>query len=657
MAVLLTSAGGYMWKWWFSGGAAAQWEAVTAAHPQARCLHGAVVLNEKFYVVGGRCEDKYLSDALVFDLRNSTWTPLPSCPVSCAGHRLVARGTTLFAFIGIPSDERLRVYEFDAIECVWSLLPVSGEAPPGTRGHSATLVGSKVWVYGGEDFHGRMLHDVHVFDLDTKEWERVVTSGMLPPGLCFHGDASFNSNYLYLFSGCDHKLYTLDLKTKQWSSAPLEFPAAPTSIAAATGSGDECYIVGGLVPQTMLLNMKAMKWTPVCVEPRLPREGLSLVYAKIKDQACLIASGGDHGELSVLKLDTMKSYPATPPKADLPSYCRVRDRDGSVLGTVSVPEGGKPVADVVGAIEHLTGQAGLLQRNGVALTRGDLVYPGEELDFYGVLKPGNLELESMDLCACKRFLSRMNVTVMRGEGWLVPLMEFDAEPFVWTWDVTRDATMSYLWRHGVPRHSMLRVQYLVNLEREREHVSCISNANFPFKLEFELQTVLGNVLGEGTAIGFWMEETMSDELLYKAMVACLGLNIRNPTLKPWMVVSDLKDEWHFAWMNGKNMFVCKASRRSQGIGIIRDLGHDYNRVTNNEVPGLFSNLPAVTSRDPVRVVCENPVRSRPFLYGRGVNEAGEVEVWKLDGSLRWTITQEEADEYNMLCAKAGDTGL
>ncbi|EFJ17090.1 hypothetical protein SELMODRAFT_421384 [Selaginella moellendorffii] len=392
----------------------------TASHPQARCLHGAVVLDQKKYVVGGRCEDKYLSDAL-------------------------------------------QVYEFEAMMLVspcnndWRLERVVTRLP-----------------YSGEDFHGRTLDDVYTFDLETKVWERGSTSGMRPPGFCFHGDASINGNYLYLFSGCDNKLYMLDLKTvsetrfllkaqelivavaqKRWSSAPMEFPAAPTSIAWLLDLGKNA---------TSLV-------------------GVSLVHAKIKDYACLIASGGDHGQLSVFKLDTMKSYPATPSKADLPSYCRVRDRDDSVVGTVSVSEGGKPVADVAGAIELLTGQAGLLQRNGVALTRGDLVYPGEELEFYEVLKPGNMDLHRMNLAACKHFLSRINIKVMRGEGWLVPLMEFDAEPFVWTWNVSRDAAMNYLWRHGVPRYSMLRVHYVVNSDREHEIEKtaqfCINKATVP----------------------------------------------------------------------------------------------------------------------------------------------------------------------------------
>ncbi|EFJ12897.1 hypothetical protein SELMODRAFT_424996 [Selaginella moellendorffii] len=330
----------------------------TASHPQARCLHGAVVLDQKKYVVGGRCEDKYLSDALQgfefekLDLDFTSILFLPELVFFTVANTIyqVARGTTVFAFVRIPSDERLRVYEFEAMMLV---SPCNND-----------------WRCSG--------------------WN------------------AWSLGYLMVA-----RTFTVERLT---TSTPLIWKRRCGNVG-----------VQGMLPQTMLLNMKSRKWTPVCVEP----EGLSLVHAKIKDYACLIASGGDHGQ----------------------GLCP--------------SEGGKPVANVAGAIELLTGQAGLLQRNGVALTRGDLVYPGEELEFYEVLKPGNMDLHRMNLAACKHFLSRIN-KVMRGEGWLVPLMEFDAEPFVWMWNVSRDAAMNYLWRHGVPRYSMLRVHYVVNSDREHE---------------------------------------------------------------------------------------------------------------------------------------------------------------------------------------------
>lgn len=37
-------------------------------------------------------------------------------------------------------------------------------------GHSVTLVGSKLIVFGGEDRSRKLLNDVHVLDLQTMTW-------------------------------------------------------------------------------------------------------------------------------------------------------------------------------------------------------------------------------------------------------------------------------------------------------------------------------------------------------------------------------------------------------------------------------------------------------------------------------------------------------
>ncbi|EFJ19578.1 hypothetical protein SELMODRAFT_418952 [Selaginella moellendorffii] len=42
-------------------------------------------------------------------------------------------------------------------------------------------------------------------------------------------------------------------------------------------------------------------------------------------------------------------------------------------------------------------------------------------------------------------------------------------------------------------------------------------------------------------------------------------------LKPWMVITDLKEEWHFAWMDGARMFLCKASSRTRHPSVVTTL--------------------------------------------------------------------------------------
>lgn len=40
-------------------------------------------------------------------------------------------------------------------------------------GHSVTLIGSKLIVFGGEDNNRKLLNDVHILDLDMMTWTAV----------------------------------------------------------------------------------------------------------------------------------------------------------------------------------------------------------------------------------------------------------------------------------------------------------------------------------------------------------------------------------------------------------------------------------------------------------------------------------------------------
>lgn len=43
-------------------------------------------------------------------------------------------------------------------------------------GQSATLVGSKVILFGGEDMSRKLFNDVHVLDLESLTWDMIQTA-------------------------------------------------------------------------------------------------------------------------------------------------------------------------------------------------------------------------------------------------------------------------------------------------------------------------------------------------------------------------------------------------------------------------------------------------------------------------------------------------
>ena len=63
----------------------------------------------------------------------------------------------------------------------WSTPEVSGVPPPGLRGHSATLIGNTVFMFGGYDGRGRS-NELHMLDLDALTWGPVSLHEHAPSG-------------------------------------------------------------------------------------------------------------------------------------------------------------------------------------------------------------------------------------------------------------------------------------------------------------------------------------------------------------------------------------------------------------------------------------------------------------------------------------------
>ncbi|XP_024543680.1 uncharacterized protein LOC9661902 isoform X1 [Selaginella moellendorffii] len=596
------AAVGYLFKRLYAG-APPQWQLIDVGrHVRAASQHGAAAIEEKMYVVGGCCTDRYLNDVLVFDLGGLRWSTAQPCPVSCAGHSVVASGKTLLLVVGIPSDEKMRVYQFDTNQ--WSRLKTGGDTPVATRGHSTTLIGSKIWVYGGVDFHGQLRRELHALDLGSNQWELIEARGVIPPALSFHA-AVHEGNHLYLFgagsSGFCKNLYALDLVEREWSRYPDQGPAlVPAARFATAVTENQCYVVGGSTKETMLLNMESLEWTVVCAEPRLATESLSLVHAKIKGRGALIASGGN--PFSVFLLKTMKSYPVLPHPM---GKCQVRSVDGSLLELFEIPDAGEQALKIIDRLWTKVGNGGVLVRDGRPLERDDVIFPGDELtfrpnDFVGIrgsIHHQVCEVRLMALGGCQLVLAAAKIELIRGEGWLEPREEIESQAFA-GWNSRRPGdTMEYLVEGAkVPR--FYRLEHVANDEGTfMEEISTTTPDEFPYTLCFKLDAMLMHMsVAEDIITGYYMKEEIGEVDIWRALVMLVGVNIRCRTLKPWIVITDLKDEWHFAWMDWPRMYVCKAWSRSQGLGILCDLCHDYNLVTSPETKGCLSNLPSIFTR-------------------------------------------------------------
>ncbi|CAO2832747.1 unnamed protein product [Amaranthus hypochondriacus] len=313
-----------------------QWVAplVSGQLPKPRYEHGAAMIGEKMYVYGGNHNGRYLNDLQVLDLRAWSWskvevktgfeTPEGQSPISsipCAGHTLVPWGNKLLSIAGHTKDpsEAIQVRAFDTQTSTWSILKTYGKPPVSRGGHSVTLVGSSLVIFGGQNAKRTLLNDLHLLDLETMTWDEFDAAGLPPSPRSDHAAAVHAERYLLIFGGgshaaCFNDLHVLDLQAMEWSR-PTQQGDIPTPRAGHAGAtvGENWFIVGGGdnksgASDTVVLNMSTLVWSVVTsVQGRvsLASEGLSLVVGSYNGEDTLVAFGGYNGrynnEINVLK--------------------------------------------------------------------------------------------------------------------------------------------------------------------------------------------------------------------------------------------------------------------------------------------------------------------------------------------------------------------
>eukprot|EP00899_Mesostigma_viride_P010163 jgi/Mesvir1/19148/Mv01171-RA.1 len=308
--------------------------------PPSRYQHAAAVLGDSMYIIAGNCGGRYLSDVQVLDLKTLTWSrpeiggstassPLPpvsSPPVSlpppphnpllpCAGLSVAVWGKSILAVGGHSKDASptMTVRALDTVAMEWHMLKPSGTPPCARGGHSMVLIGSRLFVLGGESKGRRLLADLHVLDLETMTWDSPEVKGVGPSPRSDHLATAYGSRYMLVFGGgshtfCFNDLHLLDILTMSWLTPVCKGPPPrPRAGHAGAVIGDCWFITGGGdnaqgVVDTICLDMASLTWSLVTETPQrsaLSSEGLSMVLYKSADKggekSTLITFGGYNG--------------------------------------------------------------------------------------------------------------------------------------------------------------------------------------------------------------------------------------------------------------------------------------------------------------------------------------------------------------------------
>ena len=204
------------------------------AAPAKREGHTSVAVEDYIITFGGCYLDKRcFNDLHVFNTRTNDWVQpkvdgLP--PIEREGHTATMVGQLMYVYGGSSEVGYLDdVYVLNVnpgtpgsgeeLPMSWGHIDVSGVEPIGREGHSAVQYGSRIIYFGGYTEKG-FTNELLILDTTTNAWQIPAVSGVKPAGREGHTALVYN-NRMYVFGGftnggCLNDLYILDLKTMSW---------------------------------------------------------------------------------------------------------------------------------------------------------------------------------------------------------------------------------------------------------------------------------------------------------------------------------------------------------------------------------------------------------------------------------------------------------
>lgn len=189
---------------------------VTGDIPPARRAHSATMVNKRLFVFAGGDGPHYFNDLYIFDTVSLRWSkpevggaaPSPRRAHTCnyyEGQLIVFGGGN---GVGALNDvHTLDVSDLSRLE--WRRMNCGGKVPIGRGYHTSNLVDGKLIVIGGSDGH-MSFNDIHILRLDTQTWYQVKTDEI--HNRLGHSATQVGS-YLFIFGGHDSKTYTSELLT------------------------------------------------------------------------------------------------------------------------------------------------------------------------------------------------------------------------------------------------------------------------------------------------------------------------------------------------------------------------------------------------------------------------------------------------------------
>ncbi|KAI0267956.1 hypothetical protein BGY98DRAFT_374637 [Russula aff. rugulosa BPL654] len=217
----------------------------------------------ELFLFGGYVRDRTSSDLYVISTRDFSTTLLQTSgeiPTPRYGHRVALIGTTLLICGGkqdswdfVPNHDSLSLLNLESRE--WSRVVVNGPGPGGHCYHTTTMVGSKLFIFGGV-IGEKTTNDMWTLDLNCLSqplWETYeLTPGDEKP-LPRSGHVSVTTeDRIIIFGGyggqhCYNDTWSFDISTRKWTELQCtgSIPSPRHCLAAVLVDGI-MYVFGGL---------------------------------------------------------------------------------------------------------------------------------------------------------------------------------------------------------------------------------------------------------------------------------------------------------------------------------------------------------------------------------------------------------------------------
>ncbi|TPX07750.1 uncharacterized protein E0L32_010542 [Thyridium curvatum] len=249
----------------------------TSSHPSPFPRYGAAVNSTSskegdIYVMGGLINSQTVKGDLwmIEAGGNMACYPLSTTaegPGPRVGHASLLVGNAFIVYGGDTKIDETDVldetlYLLNTSTRQWSRALPAGARPSGRYGHSLNILGSKIYIFGGQ-VEGYFMNDLSAFDLNqlqmpNNRWEMLIQNsdsggpppGKVPPARTNHSVVTYNDK-MYLFGGTNgfqwfNDVWCYDPAVNAWSQLDcIGYIPLPREGHAAALVDDVMYIFGG----------------------------------------------------------------------------------------------------------------------------------------------------------------------------------------------------------------------------------------------------------------------------------------------------------------------------------------------------------------------------------------------------------------------------